>query len=301
MPTAMTSTSVTAASTPIDVRKFHISLNVSDLAQSIAFYRALFGIEPAKSYPDYAKFEVEEPPIILSLAPGPRPGSGGNLNHVGLRVRTSEELVDIQRRIEMAGIQTRREEGVACCYALQTKFWAHDPDNAMWEIYVLHQDIEEHGYARKTIPVQAVAAAGAPRVVWEHRVPAPVPSRIEHDDNSVDAVSLQGTINADPARGALTTFLSEIVRVLKPGGFVHCHGVAAARPLDGPMPPLPGLAGHVRDAVTRDELIHALQAAGLTDVRVEHFGECGCLVANGVPLHEIELVAVKAKRTGVCC
>src|SRR5262245_6254944 len=113
---------------PIDdgLRKFHASLNVTDLNRSIAFYRALLGTEPAKVRADYAKFDIAEPPLVLSLIPG-HPSAGGNLNHVGLRVRTAEELVDIQRRLEAAGLATQREDGVECCYALQTKFWVSDP------------------------------------------------------------------------------------------------------------------------------------------------------------------------------
>src|SRR5262245_58371331 len=96
--------------------KFHTSLNVSDLARSVAFYRVLLGTEPAKVRVDYAKFELTEPPLILSLIPG-KPG--GNVNHVGLRVRTADELIEVQRRLETAGIGTRREDGVECCYARQ--------------------------------------------------------------------------------------------------------------------------------------------------------------------------------------
>ena len=62
--------------------KFHISLNVADLDASVVFYRALLGVEPAKCRHDYAKFEPEEPPLVLSLEPGVR-APGGTLNHVG--------------------------------------------------------------------------------------------------------------------------------------------------------------------------------------------------------------------------
>jgi len=62
--------------------KFHLSLNVSDLSRSVAFYRALFGCEPAKRHDDYAKFELDEPPVVFSLVPraagsgaGPLPSS----------------------------------------------------------------------------------------------------------------------------------------------------------------------------------------------------------------------------------
>src|SRR5262245_1688545 len=99
--------------------KFHASLNVSNLDRSIAFYRALLGVEPGKVRADYAKFELAEPALVLSLVPG-RPGGGGALNHAGLRVRTAAELVAVQQRLEAAGMPTRREDGVECCYAKQT-------------------------------------------------------------------------------------------------------------------------------------------------------------------------------------
>ncbi len=37
---------------------FHLSLNVPDLDGAVAFYRELFGAEPAKRKPGYAKFEL---------------------------------------------------------------------------------------------------------------------------------------------------------------------------------------------------------------------------------------------------
>ena len=71
-----------ATETPV---KFHLSLNVTDLGRSIAFYRVLFGVEPAKRHDDYAKFELDDPPVVFSLVPR-RPGPGGSLSHLGLRV-----------------------------------------------------------------------------------------------------------------------------------------------------------------------------------------------------------------------
>jgi catechol 2,3-dioxygenase-like lactoylglutathione lyase family enzyme len=131
------------------VRKFHTSLNVSDLTRAVTFYRALFGVEPAKVYADYAKFEVVDPPLVLSLVPK-TPVPNGNLNHAGIRVLSSEELVLAQHRLEKAGFPTRREDGVECCYALQTKFWATDPDGLLWEMYVFHEDVEHHGHGSDT-------------------------------------------------------------------------------------------------------------------------------------------------------
>ena len=47
---------------------FHVALSVTDLPTAIAQYRKILGMEPAKVKPDYAKFELADPPVILSLA-----------------------------------------------------------------------------------------------------------------------------------------------------------------------------------------------------------------------------------------
>src|SRR5262245_6625540 len=216
------------------IRKFHASLNVTDLNRSVAFYRVLFGTEPAKVRPDYAKFELAEPGLVLSLIPG-RPGTGGNLNHVGLRVRTSEELVEIQRRLEAAGLPTEREEGVECCYARQTKFWITDPDRALWESYGLHDDIAERGTAAAPrvellhVAATAMAANQVPRA-WEHRLRDPIPERIPQDDNSLHEVRFEGSINGAldaPHRNGL---FANALRVLRTGAALCVHGMAGARP-----------------------------------------------------------------------
>ena len=71
--------------------KFHASLNVSDLDRSVRFYAALLGADPVKWYPDYAKFEIDVPPLVLSLKPK-RACAGGPLNHLGLRLMSVEHL-----------------------------------------------------------------------------------------------------------------------------------------------------------------------------------------------------------------
>jgi catechol 2,3-dioxygenase-like lactoylglutathione lyase family enzyme len=136
-------------------------LNVSNIEASTAFYRVLLGVEPAKVKADYCKFDVAEPPLVLSLVPG-QGGRAGSLNHAGLRVRSAEELVDIQRRLERAGLQTVRQDGVECCYARQTKFWVSDPDGASWEIYVFHEDTATFGQSTAPRPIAASVCCAAP-------------------------------------------------------------------------------------------------------------------------------------------
>ncbi|MHB1425373.1 MAG: ArsI/CadI family heavy metal resistance metalloenzyme [Gemmataceae bacterium] len=141
--------------------RFHLSLNVSDLERSLAFYRILFGREPAKQRFDYAKFELDDPPLVLSLEPATRCSGAvaprlpaesrsesatmGTLNHLGFRMTDSAALVAVQMRLERAGIHTKREEGVECCYARQTKFWVTDPDQTLWEMYTLDEDLDHRG------------------------------------------------------------------------------------------------------------------------------------------------------------
>src|SRR5450432_1196725 len=90
--------------------KFHLSLNVANLDAAVGFYRTLMGVAPAKCHPDYAKFEMSDPPVVLSLEPQQH-ASGGALNHLGFRVPTSAALVEMQHRLEAAGIATNREDG----------------------------------------------------------------------------------------------------------------------------------------------------------------------------------------------
>ena len=124
--------------------RFHLSLNVSSIERVAAFLQLVLGVAPAKQRADYAKFELDSPPLVLSLEPNP-PQEAGSLNHLGFRFANTADLLNAQKRIEAAGISTQREEGVECCYAKQTKFWVHDPDQRLWEFYVLEGDLEHRG------------------------------------------------------------------------------------------------------------------------------------------------------------
>jgi len=146
--------------------KFHLSLNVRDLHRSLPFYTALLGAQPVKVYTDYAKYEINEPPLILSLKPK-WAGVAGPLNHFGLRLRTLEELAAVQKRLEEAGFRPVRQDDVRCCYAHQTKFWVADPDGSLCEVYVLHEDFPEWGEGSKVAlmmpPLRALGFWGSIR------------------------------------------------------------------------------------------------------------------------------------------
>ena len=121
----------------------HVSLNVSDLEKSVAFYRGLFG-EPAKLKPAYAKFVGSEPEIHLALQPGLAPPSGaGALSHLGIRVESPAEVKRRREELKARGVISEEEKREACCYALQDKFWLTDPDGNRWEVYTVLEDIEK--------------------------------------------------------------------------------------------------------------------------------------------------------------
>jgi catechol 2,3-dioxygenase-like lactoylglutathione lyase family enzyme len=120
----------------------HISLNVSDLDSSVAFYRRFFG-EPSKLKTDYAKFIAADPEIHLALQPGGGAGKRGSLSHLGIRVDTGVMVRQWKSTLAERGLATEEEKREACCYALQEKFWVTDPDGNRWEVYTVLEDIEQ--------------------------------------------------------------------------------------------------------------------------------------------------------------
>jgi catechol 2,3-dioxygenase-like lactoylglutathione lyase family enzyme len=277
--------------------RFHLSLNVSDLERSVAFYRVLFGTEPAKRQPDYAKFELDDPPLVLSLEPSPH-RSGGVLNHLGFRMPDSAALVAMQRRLELAGIRSRREEGVECCYARQTKFWVTDPDQTLWEIYTLDEDLDHRGAGQSLEEMLPdAAAAGAGPVVWQHRLTDPVPETVPGADGSVDEVRLLGTFNVPLEEAVKGRLLREAARVLRPGGRLFVHVLVAERPLARP-PQLPGPAALVRHTPPEQEPPRLLEEAGFRRVQPLKFDAKPCFVQDGVALRELQLVGWKPSREG---
>ena len=124
----------------------HISLQVEDLDKSVEFYSRFLG-DPAKKKPGYVKFVTEDPEIHLALQPGGRPDASGHgvLSHLGIRVRTPEEVHGWRQRLEASGLSPRIEARTECCYALQEKIWLSDPDGNEWEVYAVLEDLEEPG------------------------------------------------------------------------------------------------------------------------------------------------------------
>ena len=122
----------------------HLALTVSDVDRSIEFYRALFGIEPSKVRPGYAKFEVREPALNFTLNEGERNGKLGAFNHAGIQVASTDDVLRARARLVEAGLATFDEMDTTCCYAKQDKIWVTAPDGESWEVFVTHAESDEH-------------------------------------------------------------------------------------------------------------------------------------------------------------
>ena len=122
-------------------RRVHIGLGVSNAERSMAFYQELFAAAPTKARPGYARFEVSEPPLNLSVIQTEQAkGPVDNTSHFGIQVKSLAIVQELQKRLELAGLATRVEESVNCCHAIQEKVWIADPDGHRWEIFVVVDD-----------------------------------------------------------------------------------------------------------------------------------------------------------------
>ncbi len=119
--------------------KVHIALNVNNLQESLTFYRALWGTEPVKLRTGYAKFDIAEPAVNLTLNENPVKGLGA-LNHLGIQVESSEAVLAMRDRLQERGLLTKDEMQTNCCYAFQDKIWLTDPNGYQWEVFVVLQD-----------------------------------------------------------------------------------------------------------------------------------------------------------------
>jgi catechol 2,3-dioxygenase-like lactoylglutathione lyase family enzyme len=136
--------------------RVQLALNVSNIDEAVAFYSKLFKTEPAKRRDGYANFAVDEPPLKLVLIENPT--AAGSLNHLGVEVFSTDEVVAAQARLTDDGLPTATEENVTCCYAVQDKVWVDDPDGAPWEIYTVLADSDAPNGELRSVDVCGAGA-----------------------------------------------------------------------------------------------------------------------------------------------
>ena len=128
------------------MKRFHVNVSVADLEKSIVFYETLFGQSATLTRDDYAKWMLEDPHVNFSITESNR---SRGINHVGLQVESTDELDEIQARLDAAEENTFKQPAAECCYAKSTKTWARDPDDVAWETFVTHGQLTHYGNDRE--------------------------------------------------------------------------------------------------------------------------------------------------------
>ena len=85
--------------------------------------------------PAPAELHANESPVER---PAPAPGS---LSHLGIQVPSTGQVLEIRDRWSRARARHQRDEmHTECCFALQDKAWARDPDGNEWEAFTVLED-----------------------------------------------------------------------------------------------------------------------------------------------------------------
>jgi catechol 2,3-dioxygenase-like lactoylglutathione lyase family enzyme len=121
----------------------HLSLDVRNVPASVEFYQKLFNVRPQKQAEDYAKFDLTEPALNLSLVSST--GKVSVVNHLGIEVQSTAEITAWKQRLQEGGVLAKVEEDIACCFARQDKLWFTDPDGNAWEIFTVHEQLPVRG------------------------------------------------------------------------------------------------------------------------------------------------------------
>jgi len=119
--------------------RLHIHVSVDDLEQSTTFYSALFGAEPTKQKPDYAKWMLDDPRINFAISAR---GAKAGLDHLGIQAEDESEMSALRERIKQADLSTFDEGETTCCYAKSDKTWVQDPNGLAWETYHTMGEVE---------------------------------------------------------------------------------------------------------------------------------------------------------------
>jgi len=136
------------------MKRFHVHAHVEDLQANIAFYSAMFGVQPTRIEPDYAKWMLDDPRINFAISTrGDKPG----VDHLGIQADTQEELAEMKARAPSAELAMSDDGETTCCYARSEKHWLTDPQGIAWEQYHTLGDIPVFSQP-KAAPAEAASS-----------------------------------------------------------------------------------------------------------------------------------------------
>lgn len=137
------STRPVTTTVPAPDNRAGIRLEVGSLAETIPFYRHFLDTEPAYQDAEQACFEADDPVLLVTLvkASDPVPAKG----HFGLQMKNTRFVEEASERLQTHGFKLINEDDVACCYAVQSKVWAADPEGNRWELFVTTESDADEG------------------------------------------------------------------------------------------------------------------------------------------------------------
>jgi hypothetical protein len=107
--------------------RFHIALNVKDVDGVLPFYQAFFAKAPDLARDGYAKFEMRDPPLNISLNRVPHNARGHG--RFGIQVRNQALVRALYRRFMAAGLNPVIEGGGPIRH-----FTVTDPEANIWNV-----------------------------------------------------------------------------------------------------------------------------------------------------------------------
>jgi catechol 2,3-dioxygenase-like lactoylglutathione lyase family enzyme len=140
------------------MKRLHVHVAVHDLQQSIRFYSALFGAEPAVKKDDYAKWMLDDPRVNFAISA--RGGKAG-IDHLGIQAENGAELEDLGVRLAQADVAITAQKGADCCYAKSDKYWTVDPQGVAWESFHTLDSIPMYGQVARPRPAEKKDAGEA--------------------------------------------------------------------------------------------------------------------------------------------
>ena len=140
------------------MKRLHVSLAVSDLAQSRQFYAAMFGGEPTMEKEHYVQWVLDDPGINFVIEDG---NATPGLTHLGIQAQDEDELTELFARTAETGAEVLDQGETQCCYARSTKNWTIDPDGIPWESFLTHERTEDFGeaFVAKAVPEESASPA----------------------------------------------------------------------------------------------------------------------------------------------
>jgi catechol 2,3-dioxygenase-like lactoylglutathione lyase family enzyme len=143
-------------------QRFHVHLNVDDLAASLRFYTALFAAEPTVLKPDYAKWMLEDPRVNFAIS---NTGRAPGVDHLGIQVDDEAGLTTLGQRLDAAGGTVVPEDAAVCCYARSDKLWTEDPQGTRWETFHTFGDATSYYAGEAACATDGAACTPDPRAM----------------------------------------------------------------------------------------------------------------------------------------